>query len=150
MPTRIWSAILAISPAAIKACEAVDKELGRTAEALDEVGGLALVTADHGNCETMWDAQGQLPHTAHTTNPVPIFLFGAPDGVEGLRSGRLADVAPTLLDLMGIAAPPLWTGRACLSASRARVLAGTVKPQAQTQTELHSNSSAEDGRRMVA
>ena len=101
-------------PAAIKACEAVDKELGRTAEALDEVGGLALVTADHGNCETMWDAQGQLPHTAHTTNPVPIFLLGAPDGVEGLRSGRLADVAPTLLDLMGIVAPPAMDGQSLL------------------------------------
>ncbi len=88
--------------AAIKACEAVDAGLGRALAALKKAGGAMIVTADHGNCETMIDPNTGGPHTAHTTNPVPVILVGGPEGA-GLRNGRLADLAPTLLQLMGLA-----------------------------------------------
>ena len=87
-------------PAAIKAVEAVDAGLGRLAEAVQSVGGALLVTADHGNCEMMRDPETGGPHTAHTTNPVPLLLVGG--GKAALADGRLADVAPTLLALMGL------------------------------------------------
>jgi 2,3-bisphosphoglycerate-independent phosphoglycerate mutase len=95
--------------AAIRACETVDKGLGQAMDALAEVGGAMIVTADHGNCETMVDPVTGGPHTAHTTNPVPVALFGGPAGVR-LHGGRLADLAPTLLDLMGLPLPPEMTG----------------------------------------
>jgi 2,3-bisphosphoglycerate-independent phosphoglycerate mutase len=72
-------------------------------------GGALLVTADHGNCELMRDPQTGGPHTAHTTNPVPIFLANQPGAT--LQDGRLADLAPTLLALMGIAQPAEMTGK---------------------------------------
>lgn len=96
-------------PAAKRACEAVDLGLGRMLAALEQVGGAAVVIADHGNCETMVDPTSGGPHTAHTVNPVPVIVFGAPDGAA-LRSGRLADVAPTVLDLMGLEKPAEMTG----------------------------------------
>ncbi len=95
--------------AAIAACEAVDQGLGRVTAALEKCGGVMLVTADHGNCEVMIDPVTGGPHTAHTTNPVPVALFGAPEGTT-LRDGRLADIAPTLLTLMGLPIPPEMTG----------------------------------------
>ncbi|SMX40098.1 2,3-bisphosphoglycerate-independent phosphoglycerate mutase [Octadecabacter ascidiaceicola] len=95
--------------AAVKACEAVDAGLGRVLAALETVGGAMIVTADHGNCETMVDPETGGPHTAHTTNPVPVALVGGPEGAE-LNNGRLADLAPTLLDLMGLGLPPEMTG----------------------------------------
>jgi 2,3-bisphosphoglycerate-independent phosphoglycerate mutase len=98
-----------ILSAAIAACEAVDAALGRALAALDAAGGAMIVTADHGNCETMADPVTGAPHTAHTTNPVPVILVGGPPGAR-LRDGRLADLAPTLLDLMGLPAPPEMTG----------------------------------------
>ncbi len=100
--------------AAIKACEAVDQGLGRVIEALKRIGGAMLVTADHGNCEVMIDPETGKPHTAHTLNPVPVILMGGPDGA-GLRSGRLADLAPTLLALMDLPAPPEMTGKSLIS-----------------------------------
>jgi 2,3-bisphosphoglycerate-independent phosphoglycerate mutase len=100
--------------AAIKACEAVDQGLGRVLAALDKAGGAMIVTADHGNCETMVDPATGGPHTSHTTNPVPVIVVGAPAGSR-LRDGRLADLAPTLLDLMGIEKPPEMTGESLLS-----------------------------------
>ena len=99
--------------AAIKACEAVDRGLGAVVAALEEAGGAMVVTADHGNCETMVDPETGGPHTAHTTNPVPVAVFGAPEGAT-LRNGRLADLAPTVLDLMGLAPPPEMTGQSLL------------------------------------
>ncbi len=96
-------------PAAIKACEAVDRGLTRAVAALQARGGAMIVTADHGNCEVMVDPVTGGPHTAHTTNPVPVILVGGPQGAT-LRSGRLADLAPTLLHLMGLPQPPEMTG----------------------------------------
>ncbi|WP_149540292.1 2,3-bisphosphoglycerate-independent phosphoglycerate mutase [Siccirubricoccus phaeus] len=95
--------------AAIKAVETVDAGLGRIAAAVKAQGGALLVTADHGNCELMKDPATGGPHTAHTTNPVPVLLMGAPEGAR-LRDGRLADVAPTLLALMGLDQPKAMTG----------------------------------------
>jgi len=98
--------------AAVKAVETVDTGLGALADAVLGAGGALLVTADHGNCELMRDPETGGPHTAHTTNPVPVFLAGRP-GVS-LADGRLADVAPTLLALMGIAQPAEMTGKSLL------------------------------------
>jgi len=98
--------------AAIRAVEAVDAGLGRVAEAVARKAGAMLVTADHGNCELMRDPDTGGPHTSHTTNPVPIFLAGPPGA--RLREGRLADLAPTLLQLMGLPTPPEMTGRSLL------------------------------------
>jgi 2,3-bisphosphoglycerate-independent phosphoglycerate mutase len=105
-------------PAAIKAVETVDAALGRIAEAISKAGGVLLVTADHGNCELMRDPETGGPHTAHTTNPVPVMLVGG--GVPGrnaplkLRDGKLADVAPTLLELIGLEQPREMTGQTLL------------------------------------
>jgi 2,3-bisphosphoglycerate-independent phosphoglycerate mutase len=98
--------------AAIKAVETVDTGLGRIAQAIERQGGALLVTADHGNCELMKDPETGGPHTAHTTNPVPVLLMGGPSAT--LRDGRLADLAPTLLDLMDIAQPNEMTGHSLL------------------------------------
>jgi 2,3-bisphosphoglycerate-independent phosphoglycerate mutase len=100
--------------AAMKACEAVDQGLGRVVEALDEVGGAMIITADHGNCETMIDPDTGGPHTSHTLNPVPVILYNGPKGAK-IRPGRLCDLAPTLLELMGLAPPPEMTGKSLIS-----------------------------------
>lgn len=99
--------------AAIRACETVDKGLGEAVAALEKAGGAMIVTADHGNCETMVDPETGKPHTAHTTNPVPVILVGAPAGTK-LRDGRLSDLAPTLLDLMGLPKPDEMTGESLI------------------------------------
>jgi 2,3-bisphosphoglycerate-independent phosphoglycerate mutase len=96
-------------PAAIKAVETVDLGLGRIADAVARQGGALLVTADHGNCEMMRDPETGGPHTAHTTNPVPVVLTGA--GNRALvAEGRLADIAPTLLELMDLPKPKEMSG----------------------------------------
>ncbi|MBC6408771.1 MAG: 2,3-bisphosphoglycerate-independent phosphoglycerate mutase [Rhodobacteraceae bacterium] len=101
--------------AAIRACEAVDAGLGQAWRALRKVGGVMIVTADHGNCETMVDAQTGGPHTAHTTNLVPVVLVNGPEAA-GLRTGgRLADLAPTLLALMGLPQPEQMRGQSLLT-----------------------------------
>ncbi|MEM1067228.1 MAG: 2,3-bisphosphoglycerate-independent phosphoglycerate mutase [Pseudomonadota bacterium] len=100
--------------AAIKACEAVDQGLGQVVTALAAAGGAMIVTADHGNCETMVDPETGQPHTAHTTNPVPVLVFGAPEGTR-LTNGRLADLAPTLLALMNLPQPKEMTGRSLIA-----------------------------------
>ena len=79
-------------------------------------GGAAVVIADHGNCETMVDPESGGPHTAHTTNPVPVIVFGGPRGAV-LRNGRLADVAPTVLDLMGLDKPAEMTGESLIESA---------------------------------
>jgi 2,3-bisphosphoglycerate-independent phosphoglycerate mutase len=100
--------------AAIAACEAVDDGIGQALEALEKVGGAMIVTADHGNCEMMIDPETGGPHTAHTLNPVPVIVTGAPQGAT-LRNGRLADLAPTVLALMGQDTPPEVTGESLLT-----------------------------------
>jgi 2,3-bisphosphoglycerate-independent phosphoglycerate mutase len=98
--------------AAIKAVETVDAGLGRIAEAIRRQGGALLLTADHGNCELMKDPETGGPHTAHTTNPVPVLLMGG--DAKSIQDGRLADLAPTLLDLMGIQQPQEMTGHSII------------------------------------
>ena len=93
--------------AAVKAVETVDACVGRVVDATMKMGGIAMITADHGNAEVMTQPDGS-PMTAHTTNPVPFILCGA--GTE-LRRGRLADIAPTILDVMGLAVPEEMDGR---------------------------------------
>ncbi|KIC40552.1 phosphoglyceromutase [Ruegeria sp. ANG-R] len=100
--------------AAIKACEAVDQGLAKVVAALRQVGGAMIVTADHGNCEMMIDPETGGPHTAHTLNPVPVVLVGGPDGAS-LRDGRLADLAPTILQLMELPKPVEMTGESLLT-----------------------------------
>ncbi|WP_163848659.1 2,3-bisphosphoglycerate-independent phosphoglycerate mutase [Pseudooceanicola aestuarii] len=100
--------------AAIAACEAVDAGLARVLAALKAAGGAMIVTADHGNCEVMVDPDTGAPHTAHTTNLVPVALVGGPEGAR-LRDGRLADLAPTLLALMGLPQPAEMTGESLIA-----------------------------------
>jgi 2,3-bisphosphoglycerate-independent phosphoglycerate mutase len=95
--------------AAIKAVETVDAGLGQIANAVENAGGALLVTADHGNCELMRDPETGGPHTAHTTNPVPLLLLGARNR-QLVAEGRLADIAPTLLELMELPKPKEMTG----------------------------------------
>jgi 2,3-bisphosphoglycerate-independent phosphoglycerate mutase len=99
--------------AAVKAVETVDRDLGRVVQACRETGTTLLVTADHGNCEQMWDPITNGPHTAHTTHPVGIVLVepaGRHTAVR-LRDGALCDVAPTILGVLGVPQPPEMTGR---------------------------------------
>ncbi len=100
--------------AAIKACEAVDHGLGQVLAALEKAGGAMLLTADHGNCEMMIDPDTGGPHTAHTLNPVPVALIGGPEGAV-LREGRLADLAPSILQLMGLEQPEEMTGTSLIT-----------------------------------
>lgn len=100
--------------AAMAACSAVDQGLGQALEALRKVGGAMIVTADHGNCETMIDPETGGPHTAHTLNPVPVILVGGAEGATLRAGGRLADLAPTLLELMGLPQPDEMTGKSLI------------------------------------
>ncbi len=100
-------------PAAVKAVETVDTGLGRIAKAIEQMGGALLVTADHGNAEMMVDPETGGPHTAHTLNPVPLILVGAGNRLV-VKEGRLADIAPTLLELMGLPKPAEMTGKSLL------------------------------------
>ncbi|WP_116474884.1 2,3-bisphosphoglycerate-independent phosphoglycerate mutase [Zobellella maritima] len=95
--------------AAIQACEAVDRSIGRVIEALEEVGGEALITADHGNAEQMVNEQTGQAHTAHTNLPVPLIYVGR--DATPVADGRLSDLAPTMLTLMGMEIPPQMTGK---------------------------------------
>jgi 2,3-bisphosphoglycerate-independent phosphoglycerate mutase len=97
-----------ILSAAIKAVEIVDTGVGELARAIQDAGGILLITADHGNCELMRDPDTGGPHTAHTTNPVTLVLMGA--GSVSLTEGRLCDIAPTLLRLMDLTKPIEMTG----------------------------------------
>jgi 2,3-bisphosphoglycerate-independent phosphoglycerate mutase len=101
--------------AAIRAIEAVDTSIGRLMDAVKKAGGVMLVTADHGNAEQMFDEKTGQKHTQHTLNRVPALLFNAPAGVRSLSDGKLADVAPTMLALMGLQQPPEMTGHSLLS-----------------------------------
>ena len=99
-----------VMAAAIKAVETVDTCVGRITQAVSQMGGTTFVTADHGNADCMIDDNGE-PHTAHTTNPVPLIISGAD---VKLKPGRLADIAPTMLELMGIRKPAKMTGESLI------------------------------------
>ena len=94
-----------------KALEALDGCVARVIEAIERNGDYLIVTADHGNCEQMIDYETGEPHTAHTTNPVPLALVGRD---AKLKEGRLADLAPTMLDLMGFEKPEEMTGESLI------------------------------------
>ena len=96
-----------VMPAAIQAVECVDRCLGEVVAAAEEMGYTLLVTADHGNADRMLEDDGVTPYTAHTTNLVPFYIVGAS---VRLRDGRLADIAPTMLDLMGLEKPAEMDG----------------------------------------
>lgn len=102
-----------IMEAAVKAVEAVDAGVGKVVAAMQSIGGYVLLTADHGNSEQMVDYETGEPHTAHTTNPVPVMLISDLEGVT-LRNGILADLAPTVLELLGIEQPEEMTGKSLL------------------------------------
>ena len=102
-------------PATIRAVEVVDGCVGRLVDAFTARGGIVGITADHGNAEMMLDPATGQAHTAHTTNPVPWLICGAPGATRLSPGGRLADVAPTLLALQGLAAPEAMTGRSLLA-----------------------------------
>ena len=106
-----------VEPACIKAIETVDKCVGRVVDALLEVGGQMFITADHGNADKELADDGVSPFTAHTTNRVP-FILASGDTTLGLQDtgeGRLADVAPTLVDILGLEKPSEWTGNSLLT-----------------------------------
>ena len=98
--------------AAVKAVEAVDTCVGRIVEALEKCGGAMLLTADHGNADKMYEPDGS-PFTAHTTNPVPFLVYGVKDA-KLREGGRLADIAPTMLKIMGLAQPAEMTGKSII------------------------------------
>jgi 2,3-bisphosphoglycerate-independent phosphoglycerate mutase len=100
--------------AAIQAVETIDRCLDKLTTLVLELGGQLLITADHGNCELMTDPETGEPHTAHTTNPVPIHWITRNADGRQLRDGSLADLAPTVLELLGREAPPEMTGRSLL------------------------------------
>lgn len=99
-------------PAAVQACKVVDGCVGQVLEAIKAAGGCAIITADHGNLEQMIDPVTGGPHTAHTTYPVPLYLYGEPfRGLKLREGGRLADVIPTALAMLGLSVPAEMTGK---------------------------------------
>ncbi len=98
--------------AAVKAIETIDECVGKVVEAVQEKNGVLLITADHGNAEQMIDYKTGEPHTAHTTNPVPLILVGMDDAK--LKPGKLADLAPTMLDIMNLEKPEEMTGESII------------------------------------
>ncbi len=100
--------------AAVKAVEAVDACVGRTVDAILAKGGTALITADHGNADKMYEDDGS-PFTAHTTNPVPFLIVGKGTELKLREGGRLADIAPTMLELLGLPQPPEMSGASLIA-----------------------------------
>ena len=98
--------------AAIKAVETIDTCVERVVKAINKNEGVLIITADHGNAEQMIDYKTGEPHTSHTTNPVPLILVGKTGG--NLKGGKLADLAPTMLELMGLEKPEEMTGESSI------------------------------------
>ena len=103
-----------VEEAAVKAVEAVDECVGKAVEALKSVNGQMFICADHGNAEQLKDYETGAPFTAHTTNPVPFILVNADPGCKLREGGCLADIIPTLLELMGMEQPAEMTGKSLL------------------------------------
>jgi 2,3-bisphosphoglycerate-independent phosphoglycerate mutase len=106
--------------AATKAVETIDFCLGRLSEAVEQAGGTLVITADHGNAEMMRDRKTGEPHTAHTLNPVPFVVVNPPAEIGHLENGRLSDIAPTLLDILGLTTPAAMTGHSLISSTAGR------------------------------
>ena len=100
--------------AAIKAVETIDECVGKVVKLVEEKQGNLLITADHGNAEQMIDYKTGEPHTAHTTNPVPLILVTPNEKLKLKQGGKLADLAPTMLDLMNLDKPEEMTGNSLL------------------------------------
>ena len=100
--------------AAIAAVETVDKCVGDAVEAVKEVDGVLFICADHGNCEQMKNYETGEPHTAHTTNPVPFILYNYDENYTLKEGGKLCDIVPTLLEIMGLEQPAEMTGQSLL------------------------------------
>ena len=103
--TAVWDSV-------VKAVEVVDECVGRVYEANKNVGGVMLVTADHGNADCLVDPETNDVFTAHTTNPVPMIVIGAGD--VKVKDGKLCDLCPTMLDMMGIDKPEEMTGESLI------------------------------------
>ena len=103
-----------VIPAAIKAVEAVDECVGSAVEAVKKADGVLFICADHGNAEKMIDYETGEPHTAHTTNPVPFILVNYDESYTLREGGCLADIAPTLIQVMGMEQPKEMTGQSLL------------------------------------
>ncbi len=103
-----------VIPAAIKAVERVDQCVGAAVDAVTEVGGVLFICADHGNAEQMINYETGAPHTAHTTNPVPFILYNYEDGVKLREGGCLADIVPTLLEILELPQPKEMTGKSLI------------------------------------
>ena len=103
-----------VEPAAIKAIETVDACVGRAVDAIREVDGVMFICADHGNAEQLVDYETGEPFTAHTTNPVPFILVNADPSYRLREGGALCDIAPTLIELMGLEQPKEMTGKSLL------------------------------------
>jgi 2,3-bisphosphoglycerate-independent phosphoglycerate mutase len=114
-------------PAATRAVEALDKCIGRLTDAVRQIGGCLLITADHGNVEMMVDPTTGAPHTAHTLNVVPVVLVNGPEAVTSLGDGRLADIAPTVLGLLGLEQPAEMTGQSLLRETAAKPRLAVVR-----------------------
>jgi len=97
----------------MKAVETIDECIGKIVTEVLKVDGTIIITADHGNAEQMVDYTTGDPHTAHTTTPVPLIIAGCKDDIK-LKEGRLADIAPTMLDLMGLEKPEEMTGESLI------------------------------------
>jgi len=104
-----------VESAAIKAIEAIDECVGDAVSAIKKVDGQMFICADHGNAEQMIDEETGEPFTAHTTNPVPFILVNADPKYKLREGGKLADIAPTLLELIGVEQPSKMTGKSLLS-----------------------------------
>ena len=98
-----------VIPAVVEAVEVADSCLGEVVGVVERAGGVCLVTADHGNAETMLEADGVSPHTAHTSNPVPLIVTDLDSTLR--EGGELADLAPTCLELLGLRSPSVMSGR---------------------------------------
>jgi 2,3-bisphosphoglycerate-independent phosphoglycerate mutase len=99
-------------PAIITAVETVDRELGRVLEVLHQNGGVAFVTADHGNAEVNFDTKAKVKHTSHTINPVPAIMTNQDTKLR--KGGTLADITPTVLEIFGLKQPKAMTGQSLL------------------------------------
>ncbi len=141
-------------PAAVKAVETVDAGVRELLAAQLSIGGRAFVGADHGNCEQMWDPTTKGPHTAHTLNLVEVYTVGA--GCEGLKlrdGGRLADIAPTVLDLMGLPKPAEMTGQSLIAKAAAKTVAakkGAKKPAKKAVAQKKPAAKAKPAAKKVA